>query len=450
MKLSDQHIFKGYWWLPEKEEDKVAGILTYNPEEKILLELIGGFSGTEGKILGLFECDPQKEPLIYGIDSEAEAITLIDCHSCFSYNFSSSFPMMRYSTRMVIIGKHIKSIDECCNYTANVRFPELSHWAPPEVIQQTCHFNSAGELESSSFQIPNCSGDNGIICSVSLENGFLLSINKGALYHSETLMLKPSLEQFSYLKLRRPSGGTNIQELLHTIYDFQQFLSLATRRTVRAESIYLQDPDIRQDINDAKSFCLPIHILTRQAPAFNPEKLNRINFIFNFEDFPDRIPELIRNWMSESGSLQPIKHHLVDSLSYKPVVGSTDFLIVIQAIEGVWWRFLNDDYCKTHNLKRNKNTCLQTIISEMTASLSDIPDIKRLNIDIDATVHSRHYYSHFMYKSKKPKTLTGISLYNLTIKLRTVLLCHVLERLGLTHEEISSIISQQTKRHCFE
>lgn len=43
MKLSEQHIFKGYWWLPDKPNDRVAGVLIYTPGEKILLELIGGF-----------------------------------------------------------------------------------------------------------------------------------------------------------------------------------------------------------------------------------------------------------------------------------------------------------------------------------------------------------------------------------------------------------------------
>ena len=47
MKLSEQHIFKGYWWLPNNPEKKVAGVLTYTPAEHILLELIGAFDSDE-------------------------------------------------------------------------------------------------------------------------------------------------------------------------------------------------------------------------------------------------------------------------------------------------------------------------------------------------------------------------------------------------------------------
>lgn len=42
LKLTERHMFKGYWWLPDNPEKKVAGIVTYIPNEKICLELIGG------------------------------------------------------------------------------------------------------------------------------------------------------------------------------------------------------------------------------------------------------------------------------------------------------------------------------------------------------------------------------------------------------------------------
>ena len=34
---------KGYWWLPNNPNETIAGVLTYIPNEKILLELIGTF-----------------------------------------------------------------------------------------------------------------------------------------------------------------------------------------------------------------------------------------------------------------------------------------------------------------------------------------------------------------------------------------------------------------------
>lgn len=152
---------------------------------------------------------------------------------------------------------------------------------------------------------------------------------------------------------------------------------------------------------------------------------------------------MLKKWMSDTDNLQPIKSHLVDSLVYKPIVGSVDFLQVIQPIEGVWWRFRDDSYRVSNKISNRKQTALNTILTEILDSFNDIPSIMKLDLDIDAVVDSRNYYSHFVDKSKKPKTLDGFDLYKLTKKLRKVLLCLVLDLLGLSHEEISRILSKQ-------
>ena len=147
--------------------------------------------------------------------------------------------------------------------------------------------------------------------------------------------------------------------------------------------------------------------------------------------------------MSDTDNLQPIKSHLVDSLVYKPLVGSVDFLQVIQAIEGVWWRFKDDAYKAANKIAKKTNTSLTTILKELLNSLSDLPSISKMNLDITAVVDSRHYYSHFLDKSEKPNTLEGWALYEQTKKLRKILLCLVLELLGLSHNEIEKILDGQ-------
>ena len=148
-------------------------------------------------------------------------------------------------------------------------------------------------------------------------------------------------------------------------------------------------------------------------------------------------------WMSDSDNLQPIKSHLVDSLVYKPLVGSVDFLQVVQAIEGVWWRFREEEYRVVNNIPKREKTTLMTILQEIQKALSDILKVSSMCLDVEAVVDSRNYYSHFVDKSKKPKTLDGLQLYDLTRQLRTLLLCLVFELLGLSHTEINILISKQ-------
>lgn len=64
--------------------NKVAGILTFTPGERMCLELIGGFENANGEYIGLFD-ENNKIPLIYGKDSNAKEITLVDCYSSFTF-----------------------------------------------------------------------------------------------------------------------------------------------------------------------------------------------------------------------------------------------------------------------------------------------------------------------------------------------------------------------------
>lgn len=441
MKLSEPHIFKGYWWLPGREDDKVAGVLTYNPEANILLELIGCFTGPGFSIEELIDGELKKVPVIYGVDSDAKRISLFDCYLSFSANFSSSFPITKFTSGFVVIGMHINGMAEPSFCRADVRIPELTYWVLPRSIKTTFQYASDSKsLQSCTLQLQSSSGKRDSICYVPIANGVDLSINACASYSSGELFLNPRVEQYSYLNLRCPSRKMSLLEIYRMIYNFLDFLSLATKRHVSYESIDLWEEEDNEDGQGNVSIC----ILAKRNIVANPVKIDRDSFLLKYECMMDKIPAMLGKWMSDNEDMRPIKRHLVDSLVYKPVVGSVDFLQVIQAIEGVWWRFKDAEYRKANGISSDKRTRLRTLLEETIKSYSSIPAIAEESIDIDAAVDSRNYYSHFMEKSSKRKILDGARLYELTAKLRNLLLCRLLELMGLNNMEISKVFANQT------
>ena len=114
----DQKLeYKGYWYLPSSPEKKIAGNLTYYPNEKIVLELFGGFNTNLSSLFNSVE----QEPIIYGNTSDAKEITLLQCSQNVSINLSADFPIISYSCNFMIIGKFVTSLDEKCHYTANIK-----------------------------------------------------------------------------------------------------------------------------------------------------------------------------------------------------------------------------------------------------------------------------------------------------------------------------------------
>ncbi len=86
---------KGYWHLPDREENRVAGIHYYVPNENVRLELIGSFEKPIEYLKSLGDDDLDVTKLIYGEDENGQAITLINSVRYGSMNFDSSFAMAK-------------------------------------------------------------------------------------------------------------------------------------------------------------------------------------------------------------------------------------------------------------------------------------------------------------------------------------------------------------------
>lgn len=434
--MADSITYKGYWWTPDNPEDKVAGVVTCIPHERIGLELIGSFkSGSQDPFEAVL--DDAVEQVIYGEESGAKEITLINCRKSGSCNFDCSFPIIRYSASILIHDKHVASLDQKCNYTAVVRFPELSYWCIPSAIE-TRYQTVNGRIEEISLSYKCAVEPKDTIVSVTLDDGTVLSINQGVNYSSGDLCLRPELKQYSYLEITNPEG-LSINEISHLVHRFEMFLSMATFRSVNHEELYLKDPDICQEMRDGRKIFFPIHLYDSYSIEENSSKINMINFLFSYKTISDEFPELIRKWMSNTGNMQPIMSHLVDSIAYKRVFSSVDFLVVIQAIEGFWWRFKDDEYKRWNGIGKKRQTPLETILKELLKEFDDVPAVHKLDLGVSSAVDSRHVYSHLLEKGAKPDALDGADLLFLTRKLRVLLICCILSHYGLSHNKLTTI-----------
>ncbi|MGK9123913.1 hypothetical protein M1D52_07325 [Olivibacter sp. SA151] len=126
--MQEANVFKGYWFIPNKPKQKVAGILHFTPYETLKLELIGGFETPKDSLKNMASDVLTTEDVIWGIDQDAKNITLVNCRKYGSLNFSSEFPMISYTVQHAIIGIHISAWDEKTFFKLNVELPLLTKW----------------------------------------------------------------------------------------------------------------------------------------------------------------------------------------------------------------------------------------------------------------------------------------------------------------------------------
>lgn len=439
--MTEEFEYKGYWWLPEKPEHTVAGVLKYIPNSKIVLELIGSFD--VGKCSVEAFLDKKNESVIHGLTSDSKEITLFDCYPSGSINMSCPFPIIRYNCQNIIIGKHLDNITQKSFFKAYIRVPELNFWSPPSSINNFFKFDDKDKIESTILSFR--SGER-ISNNVKINNKTSLLIKDGINYNSDHY--KPKLEQYTYLEIVKEEDA-DINEFFSDIVLFQHFLSLATLKTIENSSIILFDKTVFQELKDGEKLYHPIKFLYIQDKKEESSLIKNSNYLFTYELISAEYPDVIKKWYEDKGDIAPIRTHLIDSVKSNKMFSSIDFLIVIQAIEGFWWRFRDVDYKQNNSISFKKQTDLKTIIEKLLEEFVSIQRINKLDIQIKDVVDSRHYYSHFMNKVDKPNTLDGFDLYKLTKKLRVLLICCILNFVGFENDRINEILNKCSNRLLF-
>ena len=426
--MMDNFEYKGYWYLPDCEDRQVAGILTFIANDSAILELIGDIDAHDEPLMAIFE--QKSHTVIWGVNSDAKRITLLNCNLIGKHlNSNCRFPIMRYSVQFIITGKYVRSCDELAFNSCHVEIPALTPWCFPELIQESVTFKDDGTTIKGLSLAINTEKSENPIASVAMDD---MKIELGSNVNFDLDLRCSKIVQSTYLAIKKKHKDT-LYSFLHDIRIFEEFLSFAALSNVSASNIWLQDDDLYQQLDDGRKIYKKIllHYVRKEYSEWNDKK---IDFLFEYDTIKDKYPSIIKKWYLESDDIAPIRTHLIESIKKKGSFSSVDFLIVFQAIEGFMIRFF------LYNDKLSTKSKLTTLLHYF----EDITNLKCNEIDIDAAVNSRHYYSHFFKKSKKTKILDGIELFYLTRRLRNVLICCMLTFIGFSNEDINKLLSKST------
>jgi len=113
---------KGYWWLPENEDNKIAGLLYTSDDGRQYLELLGCFEKLP------FSKNVIKYDIINGFSSKGKNYTLFDT---FVYNQSLNipgFPNTIILINIIFEDLLVNSLDEIKFYSIFTTFKYLDDW----------------------------------------------------------------------------------------------------------------------------------------------------------------------------------------------------------------------------------------------------------------------------------------------------------------------------------
>jgi len=415
--------YKGYWFLPNKSENKIAGILYFKPNDKVKLELIGGF---ESKLSDVLKA--KNYEVIYGITSSAEKITLFNCSSSFNLNFSSEYPLTNFKCAYFVLGKHLESFDDKIFNKIVVDMTSLYNWLPSGLIRHSISSTKDNKLEINFSISQKDYWEKSIRINDTTDIKFLCSFEKTKSNNDdrEIILIENTLLEISKINIK-----SSFTELLNKVNIFKEFLSLASLLNINYLNIELFDNNDFQELKNGNKHIYPVSLYYVNKNEHIAQSRNQ-DFLYKYQDIESLFPNIIKKWYDVKNDLAPIRNHLIESVIPKQTFTSLDFLILVQALEGFHRRFIND---KKTNLNKR-----------ITFLINKFKDVQKVNLDTNEilwTVGSRDYYSHFFEKNKE--TLEGLELSRLSEKLRILLICCVLNLIGFNIDKINLILNKNYK-----
>lgn len=423
--MIENENYKGFWFLPENTEKKIPGILYYEVNKEIRLELIGGFDVTPQD---MFSSDSQSMKIIYGITSNNEKITLFRCFRSGSWNSSSPYPITNYRCYYFFKGQHINNISSEVFNKIQVEFSSLYEWCPSNGISHSITFSedNENEITGTSFGL---SKKDLWEKSVQIDSDFTLRIYTDAEVKNRSDR-EYNLIQNTILEIECHTSKKTFSDFLNRVEIFRQFLSLATLSPINLLKTTFFDNDSFQELNNGRRDIdsVPLYFIKDREETVGRQTHE---FLFKYQDIADVFPEIINKWYSCGKSLTPIRNHLMLSLEPKKKFTSLDFLIIVQALEGYHRRFISE--------KRDDSLKLRNRLEGLIHLFKDVNKVSNSQIIIDQVVKSRNYYSHFFDKNND--VLEGVKLYELTNQLRFLLICCVLHLIGFNVEEMNKLLN---------
>lgn len=333
---------KGYWHLPDQEENRVAGILYYAPNEPIRLELIGSFEEPVDYLKSIWTDSRDVTKLIYGEDQNGVAITLINGVKYGNMNLNASFAIAKYSIEYLLTGIHVKSMDAPAFNKMTISVPLLTSWVNRCGINLSTTYR---EKRMVGYQLKYFIDDQ-LTIATDLADGLTLSIE-----HSST-MPAPQSEDLSisqhYTAILKSETNRSGSAFLKLASRFKSFIGLATLAGLDFTSIKLYSPDYYQDIESGRRVFRPIGLYFEQLPTEIREESKRTkqSFLFTYEKIEQEFPAVIQKWFGFDQSMMPILNHLADSLKSKTLFRSVNFLTVCLSSAGVKNWFIQARVCR--------------------------------------------------------------------------------------------------------
>lgn len=449
MRIEEEYKKTGYFWLPEKEEKKIPGILSINDGGKIELEIVGHFD----EDLKVLRGDGNLSRIIGHVEKDG----LVTIDNCFYTKKNISFGGISKSKILaskVLSGAAWDKDEKVVFNTFSFSVDCLDEWVGISGIDVDNDWNR--NTTTIIYNQPKK-------IKIELKNGLMLEICFAYTIPGFPNLTEAKITQRAYFRLKS-ENPRDLNDFTFTAFKITNLMCFAMDEVVSLKNVSATSSEILRGSGDDEKHPVPISIYYQSMPF--SEKIPKKNWhemLFNFDTIKDSAQQVFNNWLSAYEYLSPAMGLYFSTKSGAQKYIDGKFLALAQGLEtyhrrtsketlmdeGPYENLVSEvlkgcpeehlDWLKgrlIHGNEINLGKRLKKIIEPFKVHLGTNEERSRL---LRKIVDTRNYLTHYS-ENLHDKSAKDRDLWVLCIKMEVIFNLHFLKVIGFTDEEISRVI----------
>lgn len=449
MRIEEEYVKTGYFWLPEKEDRKIPGTLTISDGGDIELEVVGLFDESVEAING--------EDDLSRIIGHVEKDGLVTLDKCFYTKKNISFGAISKSkvcVNRVLSGAAYEKNESFTFNSLSFSVDCFDEWVGISGINVDSDWKN--KTATISYNPPK-----DII--FKLDNGMQLEICFAYTLPGFPSTTEAKITQRAYFKLTSEELRP-LSDFTEIAFKLTNLMCFAIDDTVTLKNLIAKSSEIQADLGEGKSYPVPIYIYYPSIP-FSEKIPNKSwhQMLFSYGAIKSNAQDVFNNWISAYDFIAPAL-----SLYFSTKIGAQKyldgkFLALAQGLETYHRRTSNEklmgsseyqslvskvigncpeEYLEwlngrlMHGNEINLGKRLKRIIEPFK---DKIGSSKQRNKLIRLIVDTRNYLTHYN-EDLKTSAAQGRELWVLCQKMEIIFQLHFLKVIGLNEKEIDSVV----------
>ncbi|HIF9264547.1 TPA: HEPN domain-containing protein [Photobacterium damselae] len=449
MRIVDEYVKTGYFWLPERDEKKIPGVLTIKNGGDIELEVVGLF---DDNIKSLNDDDDLNR--IIGYVEEDGLVTLENCFYTQKNHAFGGISKSKLCVNKVLSGVAYDENESVTFNTLSFSVDCLDEWVGISGI------STDRDRESKTATIHYSLPEN---ISYDLNNGMKLEICFSCTTSRSSKATEAKITQRVYFKLIS-EDLRSLDDFTEIAYKLTNFLCFAIDTTVALKDLLATSKEIQRDNGNGKYYPVSIKVFYPSIPFTKkvPDK-SWHRMLFTYGTIKSNAQDVFNNWLRAYEIMAPALSLYFSTKNGAQKYLDGKFLALAQGLETYHRRTSDEKLMDSSEFDSLVSTISESCPEEYTEWLSgrlmhgnEINLGKRLKRIIEPfkdklgsskerskllrkIVDTRNYLTHYS-ENLKDNAADGEELWELCQKMEVIFQLHFLKVVGFSDEEIESVV----------